>query len=769
MTKRIIVALLFALPRPALAQDVPPEVQLTPATEEPDPLANLIDFRNVAISAAKEAVTIQEAPAIVTVITADDLSQWGYRSLEDALSDVPGWNHFPAEGETERLVTTRGQPLSMLLLHDGISLFDPMGNELGIKRQMPLEAIKRVEVVTGPGGVLWGANSFLGIVNIITKDAGDVNGVEAGASYGDGRGNLSDARAYAMTGHSLLDGRLKLFTHASYENYVGQQLDARQLIAHSPAPQPNGPVLFGTQVTSDTPPSWIASFDGKLSMGPLSLYWMWTSGDMHWPAGWPLGIVQQSVPAGTPFGPNQMSDPNRVGRDFVLNEYYRYAALQYHDRFAGGRVGVDTKIYAVQIVEDLAHFMFFPPSALLQGGAGFSTDPSSQRAGAAVDTEISLPASNHLLLGGDAFREWADHTMMNFYSPDPSQPNGGSIHSQLPIACPHNMAGSYLPTCPVTFLFPASRDVLAVYASDRWRPTSKLTFEGGARLQAAYGERPYDPVLLFSGAAVWQLAPKWHLKANLAQGFRPPVFNNTDSNGAAVELAGNQNIKSEHSQALQGELNARVLQGQGNIRDLTMRADYSYTTVDNLITIDNGRYINTGKRGIHSAELLSRAELRGGHSLQFGYTYLQIADDIKGIITSIPAHWFTVNARINLIRDRLDAVSALSLGSATQDPNRVPHPNLATCLPGTMPSPQTCGADAMTSNIAFDRLPAPALWNLGLAWKPADRFQVSGFVYNVLDQHWYYPDAFYDLSPQLEMQPYPGEGRSFMARASYRY
>ena len=41
-----------------------------------------------------------------------------------------------------------------------------------------------------------------------------------------------------MTGQSLLNGRLKLFLHGSYENYVGQQVTERQFLTHSGAPQP---------------------------------------------------------------------------------------------------------------------------------------------------------------------------------------------------------------------------------------------------------------------------------------------------------------------------------------------------------------------------------------------------------------------------------------------------------------------------------------------------------------------------------------------------
>jgi iron complex outermembrane receptor protein len=65
-------------------------------------------------------------------------------------------------------------------LQDGLSLFDPCQHAT-ITRQQPMELIKRVEMITGPGGVLWGSNSLLGILNVITKDAEDVEGVEVGS------------------------------------------------------------------------------------------------------------------------------------------------------------------------------------------------------------------------------------------------------------------------------------------------------------------------------------------------------------------------------------------------------------------------------------------------------------------------------------------------------------------------------------------------------------------------------------------------------------
>ena len=103
----------------------------------------------------------------------------------------------------------------MQFLHDGVSLFDPYANIPTTSRLQPMEMIKRVEMITGPGGVLWGSNSLLGILNVITKDAEDIEGVEVGGQVGDGRGDRLMGRAYVMAGKSdLLGGKLKAQSNA---------------------------------------------------------------------------------------------------------------------------------------------------------------------------------------------------------------------------------------------------------------------------------------------------------------------------------------------------------------------------------------------------------------------------------------------------------------------------------------------------------------------------------------------------------------------------
>ena len=766
-TLPFVVVVVLAAAR-AQAQDVPPDVRI--GAEQPDEkeagTTAAIDLSNIVTSAAKGVTTVQEAPAIVTIITARDIQQFGYRTLEDILADVPGWFRYDTEGETFPDVTTRGVLQSMLLLRDGVPLLDPFANTAAITRSIPLESIKRIEVVTGPGGVLWGANSFLGIANIITKDAEDVSGVEASAGYGDGRGNRSDFRTYLMTGTTLWGGRAKVFAHASYENYVGQELTASQFLAGSIPPEPSGTAIYGPAQTSDAARSWVLSVDGKMTAGPLSLYWAWVDGRLGWAGTFSQGVTQQSVPNQNPLGPNMTTDARSVARQNVINRYDRYAILQYRGRPDDSRFSIDAKAYLVESMMQFDPLVFFPASTLVPGGVvgRMASTPSPFRAGVTVDADLRLPHSSRLYWGGEAFREWADTSTLEFLSPDPSQSPGTN---RLPFACPHLTSGSFAPMCPTVFAFAASREVAAAYLAGQMHVLPTLMLDAGARVQDGFGERAYDALMLFSGSAAWQFVPDWHLKANFSQGFRPPVFNDTNSNGAGAEFGGNPNIKNEFSNSVQGELNARVLRNVNHVREFTMRADYSYTVLDNTIVVQNGQYANSGRRGISSGEFLGRLYLRGDHDFELGYTFLQMIDEAKGQVLATPNHWFTLKTSFNLLANRLFLVSTLLLAGAAEDPNRLPHPNSA-CVPGMPPS---CGGDAPASSIALDRIPAVALWNVGLRVRGllGERVDLDAFAYNILDQHWYQQDGFYDLNPTTETQPAPGFGFSFFSSIRVHY
>src|SRR5207302_875818 len=116
------------------------------------------------------------------------------------------------------------------------------------------------------------------------------------------------------------------------------------------------------------------------------------------------------------------------------------------------------------------------------------------------------------------------------------------------------------------------------------------------------------------------------------------------------------------------EINARVTPGK-RVRQATFRLDYSYSLLDNLIVVSQNRYVNSGRRGIHSVEFLGRANLTGDHIFQMGYSFVDINEQGKGLVLSVPNHWFTMLGSINLLPNRLDLISTVLLAAATQDPD----------------------------------------------------------------------------------------------------
>ncbi|MFO0578717.1 MAG: Plug domain-containing protein [Polyangia bacterium] len=134
-------------------------------TEEPS--SSEFDAADRVLSAAKQVTTVQEAPAIITVIRSDEIQARGYRTLSHVLETVPGWLNASNLGQHLSMPLVRGTAQAALLLRDGVSLFEPTLNAAQFTRAQPLETLKAIEVVTGPGGVLWGANSFLGIINLV--------------------------------------------------------------------------------------------------------------------------------------------------------------------------------------------------------------------------------------------------------------------------------------------------------------------------------------------------------------------------------------------------------------------------------------------------------------------------------------------------------------------------------------------------------------------------------------------------------------------------
>jgi outer membrane receptor protein involved in Fe transport len=754
---RRALILLFALGGVASAQpahdiEVPSVIiengdTASPAADE------ALDLANIVQSAAKGVTTVQEAPAIVTVITADEIRDRQFQDLSQLLDTVPGWYNVDIYHSNFPTPLVRGQVQAVQFLHDGLSLFDPFVNVPTISRVQPIELVKRVEMITGPGGVLWGSNSLLGILNVITKDAEDVEGFETGATLGDGSGDRAMAHAYVMAGKSdLLGGKLKVFAHGSVETYQGAAFQNPILYFHDPLPQPNSANTYGPLATTDQAQSLFVTLDGKITYDKLTLRVYAPFGRTYKPMGFSGEPVRDQ---------NDPNDPMGAAKLNRSDTFDRYAVGEYRTRFFHDKAGLTVRAYAEQFVRNFDPLQVLAPSLLVPGGLAFKADLTSYRVGGAFDGDVEAARGLRVLYGAEAFNEWEPGPSSTFVSPYDL--------TRLPILCPRiwdasTMTLQPVPGCSVPFAYSANRTVLGAYADPQWRPNKQLIFDAGARLQAApgaLGSLSYPLNATVAASAVWNFIPSWHLKLNFAQGFRPPVFNNTSSNGEGVQIAGKPSLAVETSDAAQAEINARIFKGEKRIRELSFRVDASYTRLSNLIQVASGSYANSGERALTSAEFLGKLYVQGGHRIELGYTWLRGDTSDKGRLRSLPEHWFDLATVFTLVEGKLSATTDLRIVGAAEDPNRlVDYRGLtATSMPVTV----------APTDLVLDRLPPIAELSLGLTWMPRPKLAVRATVYNTLSGHYYQPDAFFDYEPHLEYLPNPYEGFRAYVSALLQY
>ena len=164
-------------------------------------------------SGFKQKVT--EAPASVTIITAEGIQRYGYRTLADILRNVPGF--YVTYDRNYSYLGVRGFGLpgqynnSIALLIDGHRLNDNIydGNVIATAFPVDVDLIDRVEVIRGPNSSLYVASAFLGVINIITKQGSDVPRVSATgavASYGSYQGRVTYGNKFRNGLELLLSG-----------------------------------------------------------------------------------------------------------------------------------------------------------------------------------------------------------------------------------------------------------------------------------------------------------------------------------------------------------------------------------------------------------------------------------------------------------------------------------------------------------------------------------------------------------------------------------
>lgn len=142
------------------------------------------------IGASKHEQKVGEAPANVSIITAEDIKHHGWRTLGEVLRSVTGF--YVTYDRGYAYLGSRGinRPGDFggrtLITIDGHRLNDPIFDTAAMDTDflLDLALIEKIEVIRGPGSSLYGNNAFFAVINIITRQGKDVHGGEVAGSYG---------------------------------------------------------------------------------------------------------------------------------------------------------------------------------------------------------------------------------------------------------------------------------------------------------------------------------------------------------------------------------------------------------------------------------------------------------------------------------------------------------------------------------------------------------------------------------------------------------
>lgn len=152
---------------------------LVPSNAQEDDYLNmsLEDLLDVEIkTASKKSESIEDAPGIVSLITRAEIEQMGARNILDVLERVPGIFSISSYILPHNAISIRGDfpghtSAHVLYLINGRPIRDSLvgGFNTDVLTSFPLSAVAQVEIIRGPGSVLYGTNAYSGVVNIITE------------------------------------------------------------------------------------------------------------------------------------------------------------------------------------------------------------------------------------------------------------------------------------------------------------------------------------------------------------------------------------------------------------------------------------------------------------------------------------------------------------------------------------------------------------------------------------------------------------------------
>jgi len=411
-----------------------------------------------------------QAPASVTVITSDEIKRYGWRTLGDILASVQGfyvsydrnYDYLGAQGVNLGDFNSR-----FLLLINGHRINNDLDDSAYVDTAFLLDVdlIDRVEIVRGPGSVLYGNNAFLGVINVITRQGNQVNGVEASGMYGSynawsGRVTIGDlfTNGFAKGLQFLLSGTL--YNDDGPENLY--------------YPQYNTPTLnVNNGIAHNMDGDGFGSFFGSVSYQEFTLEGGYINREKVNPTG------QDGV---------TFDDPR-----FRTDDDRSYVTLKYAHPFS------DTLDLSANVYYDRSGYQVDYPEFLEAQPPGpelFEVQETGQWAGGQV--QLNKKIGDNIITVGTEYRDDFQQDA-NSYQLEPAYMNILSVHDQ--------------------------RENIGVFAQGDFLIVTNLHLETGVRYDQAFDEQDkFGPLWSPRAALIYNPLPQSTFKFIYGTAFRDPSF-----------------------------------------------------------------------------------------------------------------------------------------------------------------------------------------------------------------------------------------------------
>ncbi len=517
-------------------------------------------------TATKTRERLRKSGSTMTVLTADDLRNMGARDLMDALKRVPGFgvNRFNmgfASVEVRGVKTDFSEKILFLVNGHPINNNLVNGGALVSYDNFPVDDIKVVEILRGPGSALYGANAFVAVVNIVTDQAEDVAGTELSVRAGSNETNRFNLQHGSQMGEVAVAFNANVYHSDGWRGEVDSD-------------------VIGQSGTTDY---WQQRYDFGFNA---------EVGDF----GLQARYVKRQV--GAYLG------ANNVLNDDSRQEYVDYFIEGSHSSrlFEDGQLS--TTIYFDHFEFDNLWEIFPEGYSYVDPLLGPVTFPDGLITRSPINHDKSgfevqytwYGLEQHKLVSGFAFEHQTQYGVEHW-----SNNGSGPL---VDISENANWNGSH------------SRNIRALYLQDIWDPTQSLRVIMGGRYDdySDFGAT-FNPRVSVS----WELKPSYQLIATYGSAFRAPTFGelyNINNNA----IVGNPEVEPEEIETT--ELGMRADIGKRSRLGATLFYNNIVDIIAPRPQPNGASYSdNIGELTVQGIELEINTRLEGGSTISANYTY----------------------------------------------------------------------------------------------------------------------------------------------------